>query len=81
MRYTVFLWLKLGINYFLTNNFGYKVYHGFLNLVFHTSFSGMLEGLFRVFWYSTTPWPTLTTQKLQFEFLIFGILSTDETQK
>ena len=53
----------------------------FLILVFHTSFSGMLEGLFRVFWYSTTPWPTLTTQKLQFEFLIFGILSTDETQK
>ena len=31
MRYTVFLWLKLGINYLLTNNFGYKVYHGFLN--------------------------------------------------
>ena len=32
MRYTVFLQLKLGINYLLTNNFGYKVYHGFLNV-------------------------------------------------
>ena len=44
----------------LTTNFGYKVYRVFLNLVFYTSFSiifGVLEGLFRVFWYSTTPLP------------------------
>ena len=45
MRYTVFLWLKLGINYLLTNNFGYKVYHGFLNFAMSLSMIfGMLEG-------------------------------------
>ena len=55
MRYTVFLWLKLGIIYLLTNNFGYKVYRGFLNFGISHEFSGMLEGLFRVFWYSTIP--------------------------
>ena len=35
----------------------------FLILVFYTSFSiifGILEGLFRVFWYSTTPPPLPT---------------------
>ena len=54
-RYTVFLCLKLGIKYTAF----------FLILVFYTSFSvifGVLEGLFRVFWYSTTPsppWPIL----------------------
>ena len=44
----------------LTTKFGYKVYRVFLNLVFYTSFSiifGVLEDLFRVFWYSTTPLP------------------------
>ena len=37
-------------------NFGYKVYHGFLN--FAMSFSmifGIFEGLFQVYWYSSTP--------------------------
>ena len=38
-RYTVFLCLKLGnIKYSLTTNFGYKVYRGFLNLVFLDEF-------------------------------------------
>ena len=30
-RYTAFLFLKLGIKYSLTTNFGYKVYRVFLN--------------------------------------------------
>ena len=30
-RYTVFLYLKLGMKYSLTTNFGYKVYRAFLN--------------------------------------------------
>ena len=50
------LMLKLGIKYSLTTNFGYKVYHGFLN--FAMSFSmifGIFEGLFQVYWYSSTP--------------------------
>ena len=41
-RYTVFLCLKLGIKYSLTTNFGYKVYHVFLNFgilhVFYCNF-------------------------------------------
>ena len=57
-RYTLFLCLKLGIKYSLTTNFGYiKYIVVFLILVFYTIFSiifGILEGLFRVFWYSTT---------------------------
>ena len=62
-RYTVFLCLQLG-KYSLTTNFGYKVYRVFLNLSilheFYRNFWYILEGLFRVFWYSTTaPWPTL----------------------
>ena len=59
-RYTVFLCLKLGIEYSLMTNFGSKVYCVFLILVFYTSFSiifGILEGLIQVFWYSTTPSP------------------------
>ena len=59
-RYTVFLCLKLGIEYSLMTNFGSKVYCVFLILVFYTSFSiifGILEGLIQVFWYSTTPPP------------------------
>ena len=63
-RYTAFLFLKLGIKYSLTTNFGYKVYRVFLNLSilheFYRNFWYILEGLFRVFWYSTSaPWPTL----------------------
>ena len=62
-RYTVFLCLQLG-KYSLTTNFGYKVYRVFLNLSilheFYRNFWYILEGLFRVFWYSSTaPWPTL----------------------
>ena len=52
------LCVNLGIKNSLTTNFSYKVYLGFfLILVFYTSFSiifGTLEGLFWVFWYSTT---------------------------
>ena len=43
-RYTVFLCSKLGINYSLTTNFGYKVYCGFLNF-------GILQEFQYNFWY------------------------------
>ena len=63
-RYTVFLCLKLGIEYSLMTNFGYKVYRVFffffLILVFYTSFStmfGILEALFRVFGFPIPPPP------------------------
>ena len=55
-RYTGFLCLKLDIHSWLILGLEYTVV--FLILVFYTSFSiifGILEGLFRVFWYSTTP--------------------------
>ena len=55
-RYTVFLCLKLDVKYSLMNNFGYKYNVIFLILIFYTSSSvifDILEGLFRVFWYST----------------------------
>ena len=55
-RYTGFLCLKLHIHSWLILGLEYTVV--FLILVFYTSFSiifGILEGLFRVFWYSTTP--------------------------
>ena len=64
-RYTVFLCLKLGIEYSLMTNFGYKVYRVFfflLILVFYTSFStmfGILEALFRVFGFPIPPPPDL----------------------
>ena len=51
---TVFLCLKLGVKFWIL------IYHSFLNFGIYTSFSiifGILEGLFRVFWYSTTPPP------------------------
>ena len=66
-RYTVFLCLKLGIEYSLMTNFGYKVYRFFffylLILVFYTSLStmfGILEALFRVFGFPTPPPPPPT---------------------
>ena len=58
-RYTVFyICGNLGIKHSLTTNLGEKYTVVFLILVFYTSFSiifDILEGLFRVFWYFTTP--------------------------
>ena len=64
-RYTVFLCSKLGIKNSPQPILGITQTVFFLILVFYASFSvifGILEGLFQVFWYSTTPsppWPTL----------------------
>ena len=59
-RYTVLLFLKLDIKYSSRPILGIKYTVSFLILVFYMSFSiifGILEGLFQVFWYSTTPPP------------------------
>ena len=71
--YSILEYFISGIQYFCASNWvqsipsrpilGIKYTVLFLILVFYMSFSiilGILEGLFRAFWYSTTPQPVYT---------------------